>query len=150
MKNTLGLILAIGNVLNATVKNEKQPKNYSGQADGFDYKVLEKVAIFKDSKTGDTLLQYISKKMVEKYDEFRQGIINNIDKMGKLNSKGGIDCKGHNIEEIKDFSERISLLAKQAKLLLNIILASGEKSDKCIQHFEREIEIVLKRAATYE
>jgi hypothetical protein len=85
LKNLLGMILAVGNVLNARVKGEKVPKNYLGQADGFDYKVLEKVAMFKDNKTGSTLISYICKQMVDQHDNFRSIIKETIDKMGVIN-----------------------------------------------------------------
>ena len=49
LKNLLGMILAVGNVLNAQVKGEKVPKNYLGQADGFDLSVLGKVHTFRDN-----------------------------------------------------------------------------------------------------
>jgi len=50
----LGMILAVGNVLNASTAK--------GQADGFDLPVLGKVASVKDNN-GKSLLQYICQKI---------------------------------------------------------------------------------------
>ena len=57
----LGLILAIGNVLNAGTAK--------GQADGFDIKTLNSVTTFKDN-TKQTMLSFICKKMLGAHQDF--------------------------------------------------------------------------------
>ena len=88
--------------------------------------------------------------MVDQHDDFRKVVKETVDKMGVINQKGGIDCKGHDLTELQFFNERCSQIARQAKFHVNVMLASGEKADKCIKHFEAEVQISCKRAELYQ
>jgi hypothetical protein len=125
----LGIILAIGNVLNGGT-----PK---GQADGFDIKTLNSVVTFKDSKK-HSMLSFICKKMLAAHQDFPLEIRDILSKF-KSNKKGSFLLLDKICGEMKTN-------LNQANEILQAIKAYN---DKFVKEMQKEVAEISEKAAKY-